>query len=79
MDSSLTSRNRLWNCSLKYRKNKGLIRVGIANDRWSVAGFVENFTDEEFLEEIIPAPEFGGSFDHPGSQRRGGLEVTFNL
>ena len=55
------------------------IRVGIANDRWSVAGFVENFTDEEFLEEVIPAPEFGGSFDHPGSQRRGGLEVTFNL
>jgi hypothetical protein len=29
------------------------------------------------VEEVIPAPEFGGSFSAPGTLRRYGLEVAF--
>lgn len=55
------------------------LRVGISGENWTVAGFVTNLTDEKYLEEVIPAPEFGGTFDHPGSQRRAGLEASFNF
>ena len=55
------------------------LRVGIRGDNWSLTAFGANLTDEKYLEEVIPAPEFGGSFDHPGSQRRYGVEVSFEF
>lgn len=55
------------------------LRAGIEGETWAVTAFVSNLTDEKYLEEVIPAPEFGGSFDHPGSLRRAGVEVTFNF
>ena len=55
------------------------LRVGIEGETWAVTAFVQNLTDEKYLEEVIPAPEFGGSFDHPGSRRRAGVEVTFSF
>ncbi len=55
------------------------LRVGIRGDNWSLTAFGANLTDEKHLEEVIPAPEFGGSFDHPGSQRRYGVEVSFDF
>ena len=58
---------------------KANLRIGISGQHWSIAGFVHNLTDEKYLEEVIPAPEFGGSFDHPGTLRRAGLEVGFNF
>ena len=36
-------------------------------------------TDENYSEEVIPAPEFGGTFDHPGSQRRYGVELSLDF
>jgi len=33
-------------------------------------------TNEEYLEEIIPAPEFGGSFIHDSYGRAYGLNVS---
>ena len=36
--------------------------------------FVSNLTEKEYLEEVIPASEFGGSFDHPNSRRRAGVD-----
>jgi iron complex outermembrane receptor protein len=51
------------------------LRVGVRGRKWSLTGFVTNLLDEKYLEEVIPAPEFGGSFDHPGARRRIGLEV----
>jgi iron complex outermembrane receptor protein len=51
------------------------LRVGVRGGKWSLTGFVTNLLDEKYLEEVIPAPEFGGSFDHPGARRRIGLEV----
>ncbi len=55
------------------------LRVGIQGDKWTLTGFASNLTDEKYLEEVIPAPEFGGSFDHPGSRRRVGVEVSFQF
>jgi len=55
------------------------LRVGIQGENWTVTAFGANLTDEKYLEEVIPAPEFGGSFDHPGSQRRYGVEVSFRF
>ena len=52
------------------------LRVGLQEERWSVTLFAENLTDEKYLEENITAPEFGGSFIHPGSLRRAGVELA---
>ena len=51
------------------------LRIGLQEERWSITLFAENLTDEEYLEEVITAPEFGGSFIHPGSLRRAGVEL----
>ena len=55
------------------------LRLGVSGDSWTLTLFGTNLTDEKYLEEVIPAPEFGGSFDHPGSQRRYGVELQFRF
>ncbi len=55
------------------------VRVGVETDRWTAALWVNNLTDEEYLEEVIPAPEFGGSFIHPGTLRRAGVDFTYRF
>ena len=55
------------------------LRLGISGETWTLTAFGTNLTDEKYLEEVIPAPEFGGSFDHPGSQRRYGVELQFRF
>jgi iron complex outermembrane receptor protein len=55
------------------------LRAGIQGGNWTLSGFVMNATNEKYLEEVIPAPEFGGSFNHPGTQRRYGVELQFNF
>jgi iron complex outermembrane receptor protein len=55
------------------------LRIGLRGDTWSVTAFGANLTDEKYLEEVIPAPEFGGSFNHPGSRSRYGIEVSFDF
>ena len=55
------------------------LRVGLTSAGWGVTLFADNLTDESYLEEIIPAPEFGGSFIHPGSERRVGVELAFRF
>lgn len=55
------------------------IRVGLRGDRWSVTAFARNLTDEEFIAEVILAPEFGGAFVAPGTQRRAGVEVSYRF
>jgi len=53
------------------------LRMGVGNDNWTVTAFATNLTDEAYLEEVIPAPEFGGNFNHPGTERRLGLELSY--
>ena len=55
------------------------LRLGIEAENWSVTLFGNNVTDEEYLEEVIPAPEFGGSFIHPGSLARWGVEASYRF
>lgn len=55
------------------------MRAGLQADNWSLMAFAQNLTDENILEEVIPAPEFGGSFLAPGAQRRFGVEVAYKF
>ena len=55
------------------------LRVGLRGDTWSVTAFARNLTDEEFVAEVIAAPEFGGAFVAPGTQRRAGVEVSYRF
>jgi len=55
------------------------LRLGLEAEKWTAALWATNLTDEEYLEEVIPAPEFGGSFTHPGTQRRIGADVTWRF
>jgi len=55
------------------------LRVGATTGKWGFTLFANNLTDEDYLEEVITAPEFGGSFIHPGSQRRIGAEIVLRF
>ncbi len=55
------------------------LRVGVSSQRWSFTLFGNNVTDSDFLEEAIPAPEFGGSFIHPGTRSRYGVELAYRF
>jgi iron complex outermembrane receptor protein len=55
------------------------LRIGVASEHWSLTAFATNVSDEEYLEEVIVAPEFGGSFIHPGSLRRIGVEIGYRF
>jgi iron complex outermembrane receptor protein len=54
-------------------------RLGLQGEKWAITAFALNLTDEKYIEEAIPAPEFGGTFVHPNARRRSGIEVTFNF
>jgi iron complex outermembrane receptor protein len=55
------------------------LRVGLEGDRWTAMVWGRNITDEKYLEEVIPAPEFGGSFIHPARTATYGADVTFRF
>lgn len=55
------------------------LRATLRNDNWRVTAFANNALDEEYLAEVIPAPEFGGSFFSPGNQARYGIEIGFDF
>jgi iron complex outermembrane receptor protein len=65
-----------WDRAKRDAYNVGNVRIGLETERWTVTAFATNVSDEEYLEEVIPAPEFGGAFIHPGSLQRMGLEAT---
>ena len=54
-------------------------RLAMTNDQWMFAFIVKNLTDAKWLQEVIPAPEFGGAFIHPGSERRMSVEVGYKF
>lgn len=55
------------------------LRVGVSAENWSVTAWGRNVTDEQYLEEVIPAPEFGGSFNHQSSGDSFGIEATYSF
>jgi iron complex outermembrane recepter protein len=52
-------------------------RIGFSNDTMSITAFGRNLSDKHYLAEVIPAPEFGGSFIHDGQGRSYGVAVTY--
>jgi iron complex outermembrane receptor protein len=65
-----------WDRAKRDAYNVGNVRIGLETERWTITAFANNVSDEEYLEEVIPAPEFGGAFIHPGTLQRMGLEAT---
>jgi iron complex outermembrane receptor protein len=55
------------------------MRVGLEGDRWSVFAYAENLFDEKYLNEVITAVEFGGSFISPGGLQRFGVEFGYKF
>lgn len=54
-------------------------RIGIGGENWTLVAFARNLFDEEYVEEVIPAPEFGGSFIHAGTESRLGVEASYKF
>ena len=55
------------------------MRFGVEGKTWNLAVFAENMLDREYLNEVIPAIEFGGSFISPGARRLVGVEAGFQI
>ncbi|MCH8250160.1 MAG: TonB-dependent receptor [Proteobacteria bacterium] len=55
------------------------LRIGVEGERWSATVWGRNITDEEYLEEVIPAVEFGGSFIHPATTATYGADFSFRF
>ena len=55
------------------------LRVGLEGENWNLTAFADNLLNREFLNEVIPAIEFGGSFLSPGTLRRFGVELGYNF
>lgn len=51
------------------------LRVGVEGDNWTLTAFANNAFDKKFVNEVIPAIEFGGSFISPGQRRIIGVEA----
>ena len=54
-------------------------RLGMSNDHWNMAIVGKNVANKKYLQEVIPAAEFGGAFIHPGAERRFSLEVGYKF
>ncbi|MDP5102669.1 MAG: TonB-dependent receptor, partial [Erythrobacter sp.] len=55
------------------------MRVGLEGETWSVTAFAENLFNERYLNEVITAVEFGGSFISPGGLQRFGVELGYKF
>lgn len=55
------------------------LRAGIEVGNLTATVFAENALNREYLNEVIPAIEFGGSFISPGARRLIGVEVGYNF
>ena len=55
------------------------LRIGLEGERWAATVWGRNITDEDYLEEVIPAAEFGGSFIHPARTATYGADFTLRF
>ena len=55
------------------------LHIGFQGPTWSIVGYAKNLTNDRHLAEVIPAPEFGGSFISPGSLRHWGVNVEYKF
>ena len=52
-------------------------RLGVQSGHWNVTLWGRNLGDKQYLAEVIPAPEFGGSFIFSGTGRAYGAEIGY--
>jgi iron complex outermembrane recepter protein len=55
------------------------LRMGLEGERWSVIAYAENLFNKKYLNEVITAVEFGGSFISPGGRQRFGVELGYKF
>ncbi len=55
------------------------LHVSLSGANWDVTAWGDNLTDKRYLAEIIPAPEFGGSFIHDSYGRSYGVNVSYKF
>lgn len=55
------------------------LRLGLEAEQWSLTAWARNLTDERYLEEVIPAPEFGGSFLHQAAASSFGIDMKYRF
>ena len=69
------------NYSIARRKAFGVLnlRVGLEGENWNLSVFADNMLDRKYINEAIPAIEFGGSFISPGARRLVGVEVGYRF
>ena len=54
-------------------------RLTLRADRWSATAWGRNIADEQYLQEVIVAPEFGGAFIHDSPGSSYGLDVSYSF
>ncbi len=54
-------------------------RIGFEGESWTATIWGRNLTDERYLEEVIPAPEFGGSFLHQSRGVSYGVDLKYRF
>ncbi|MFM7065509.1 MAG: TonB-dependent receptor, partial [Gammaproteobacteria bacterium] len=54
-------------------------RISLRADNWDATLWGRNLGDKDYLAEVIPAPEFGGSFIHAGTGRAYGLDLSYKF
>ena len=55
------------------------LRASLIGEKMTLTLWGRNITDEEYLAEVIPAPEFGGSFIHEAPYATYGLDLKYNF
>ena len=55
------------------------LRIGFEGEQWSITAYAENLFNEKYLNEVITAVEFGGSFISPGARQRFGVEFGYKF
>ena len=54
-------------------------RASLVGENLTITLWGRNVTDEKYLAEVIPAPEFGGSFIHEAPYATYGLDIKYNF
>ncbi len=54
-------------------------RISLRNDHWDATLWGRNLGDKQYLAEVIPAPEFGGSFIHSATGAAYGVDLSYKF
>lgn len=55
------------------------LNISFQAEKWTLIFWGDNVLDEEYLEEVIPAPEFGGYFIHPAKGEAYGVDFIYRF